>query len=161
VIPDRKRLIPTLPSFGIFRRAALKSVAACVLLATLLWQFTAPILANTGCGLLLPHDHILTGEANREDLERHLEAEEDCALGKPDVPDEQAVKLQGRKGRIVNVVPVGISEIIHSLSLDQVTAHLPGEIASPDFRQLYIRLIPIHLFDHSAIIIPPIPPPKD
>lgn len=135
-------------------------IVTCALLASLIWQFSVPVLANTPCGLITPHEHILIGQADDSDLEEHLAAEAKCALGKPDAPDKQAAELRGSKGRILNVIQSDSSQTSHPTMLHDVIAALPTLTAIQPFRSLYSRWERLHLLGQSVVIPPPKPPPK-
>ena len=139
---------------------ASSTIATCLVLVALLGQFSFPFVANTLCGLIIPHQHILVGRANELDLERHLTAEARCAARRPDMPDAQAAELHGSKGQILNVVNLDGSQITYLAILSNTIADLPTGIVVAPFRPLYSLLEIVHLPGPAVAILPPTPPPK-
>jgi hypothetical protein len=135
-------------------------ILACGSLLTLLAQFGVPVLANTSCGLIISHDHVLIGLADGDGLERHLLAEANCAIGTSDAPDEQASALQGGKGQILSVIYFDGNTTSQFTSLNLVIADLPTLVTVDHFRTLYFLLESIYLFGQSVSIPLPTPPPK-
>lgn len=101
----RRRMATKLSELKAYRWADIKSaLVACVIITSTLWQFAVPFLANTPCGLIVPHEHILLGGAVDTDLAGHMDAEAACVVGNPASPQQQASELAGHKGHIVNVI---------------------------------------------------------
>jgi hypothetical protein len=134
-------------------------VVGVVFLAVVLWQFLAPLLANTPCGLIIPHEHVLIGQANEDDLDNHLAAEAACAAGKPSSPEKQSADLHGRKGVVLNVVRLDRNTITRVFDLDGLAAWLPTPVMVPALNGLRARLDSLHLLGQSVAIPPPKLPP--
>ena len=135
-------------------------VITCMFLACLVGRFGVLVLANTLCGLITSHGHILTESADEHDLERHLAAEANCARGEPAPPDEQTSALQGSQGYILNVIDSDPSQVPYLTNLYHFVADVPAVVAVQHFRPLHSRLEPIHLTGQSVTTSPPTPPPK-
>jgi hypothetical protein len=142
-----------------FQRGVSVTVAG-GLVAVLLGQFTAPILGNTACGLIVPHEHILIGQADEHDLQEHLAAEAKCAAGKPDAPAEQSSELKGNKGHILQVIRFDGRNAAYLAIPYYVTADLPVTEIIQYFRSLYSLLEQTYLLGESVSIPPPKLPPK-
>ena len=143
----------------VFRRGIIATVT-CGLLVTLLDQFGASILGNTSCGLIIPHEHILIGQADAHDLEQHLSAEAKCAAGKPDAPDEQAAELQGSKGHILQVIHFDGWKTTYLGIPYPVIGALPAAVVVRPFQPLHSRFEERLLPGQSASLRPPKPPPR-
>ena len=136
------------------------ALMACAIVASILWQFAVPFLANTPCGLIIPHEHILLGGAVDTDLEGHQDAEAACASGKPASPQQPASELADQKGHIVNVIHLDQNTTTtHAVSLLGFAALLLVPLTLQYCRQLCGRLDPPHLLGLSVAIPPPKPPP--
>lgn len=143
-----------------FRQADYKSaLLACAVMMVVVWQFVVPFLANTPCGLIIPHEHILLGGAGDTDLAGHVDAEAACAVGKPASPQQQASDLHGHHGHVVNVIHLDQNTTTHVVSLFSLAAILLIPLALHLCRQLHDRLDPLHLLGLSVAIPPPKPPP--
>jgi hypothetical protein len=136
-------------------------IVACGILATLLWQFSAPVLGNRPCGLIIPHEHILLGQADANDLERHLATEARCTAGKRDAPDEHASEPQGsKKDHILQVIRFNGSKTNYLTILHHVIADLPTVVVVQPSQPLYSQLEQICLLGQSVSRPPPKPPPE-
>jgi hypothetical protein len=143
----------------VFRRGII-ATATCGIFVTLVEQFGAPILGNTSCGLLIPHEHILIGQADTHDLEHHLAVEAKCAAGKPDTPDEQFTELQGSKGHILQLIHFDGWKTAYLGILSPVMATLPAVVVVRHLQPLHSWLEEPFLPGQSASIRPPKPPPR-
>jgi len=143
-----------------YHRADIKSaLVACAITAAILWQFAVPFLANTPCGLIIPHEHILLGGAVDTDLAGHMDAEAACAASNPASPQQQAADLHGHHGHVVNVIHLDQNISTHVFNLLSLAALLLIPLTFLLSRQLYGQLDPLHLLGLSVDIPPPKPPP--
>lgn len=136
------------------------TLVACAVMAAVVWQFIVPFLANTPCGLIIPHEHILIGGAGDMDLAGHMSAEAACAAGKPASPQQQAPRWQGHQGRVVNVIRLDQNTTSHIVNIFSLAAFLLIPVTLQLPRRLHARLDPLHLLDQSVAIPPPKPPPQ-
>ena len=134
--------------------------AAFAILAALAMQLVVPFVANTSCGLIIPHEHILVGGADEHDLAAHEAAEAACAAGRPAAPEQQASDLHGSKGRIVNVIHLDQNATSHLVNVDILLASLPILTAFQQPQSLPVRLDPLRSPGQSVAIPPPKPPPE-
>jgi hypothetical protein len=123
-------------------------------------QFSAPILGNTSCGLIIPHEHILIGQADTHDLEHHLAAEAKCAAGRPDAFDEQSTELKGSKGHILQVIYFDGWETTYLGIPYPVVGALPAAVVVRHLQPLHSWLEESLLPGQSTTLRPPKPPPR-
>jgi hypothetical protein len=143
----------------LFQRWVIATVT-CGLVVIVLGQPIALVRANTACGLIIPHEHILIGQADAHDLEQHLADEAQCATGKSTSSDEQPFDLHGHKGRILNVIRIDQSGMGPFINWHPVVADLPTMTVVEAFRLLHFWLEQLRLIGSSVSIPPPKPPPK-
>ena len=157
----RKSIQAGHPIFRAWRVADPRSlILACSILVALSLQFVVPFWADTPCGLIIPHEHILVGGADEHDLAAHEAAEAACAAGRPASPDQQASDLPGSKGRIVNVIHLDQAATAHPLNVEILLASLPIPILVRLPQQLSARLDLLRSPGQSVAIPPPKPPPE-
>ena len=135
-------------------------ILACWILVALSIQLLVPLWADTPCGLIIPHEHILVGGADQHDLAAHEAAEAACASGRPAAPDQQVFDLHGSKGRIINIVHLDQATTTHPISVEILLASLPTPNAFQLPQQLSARLDPLRSPGQSIAIPPPTPPPE-
>ena len=136
-----------------------RALIACAVIISILWQLAAPFLANTPCGLIIPHEHILLGGAVDTDLAGHMDAEAACAVGKPESPQQQPSDLHGHHGHVVNVIHLDQNTSTYSFNLLSLAALFLIPPAPHLGQHSHTRLDPIHLLGLSVAIPPPKPPP--
>jgi len=150
-----------IPVFRAWRAVNPQSlVVACTVLASLAIQLAVPFFADTPCGLIIPHEHVLIGGADEHDLAAHEAAEAACAAGTPASPDQQAADLHGSKGRIINVIHLDQAATAHPLNVEILLASLPIPILVRLPQQLSARLDLLRSPGQSVAIPPPKPPPE-
>jgi len=158
---NRETPLPALAGLQTLRWADLKPIlVTCSILAAVTWQLVVPVLANTSCGLIVPHEHVLVGYADNHDLARHEAAETACVAGKPAVPHRQAAELHNGKGHILSVVQITGATTTHVISLDSLIAFLSISADTRRFQQFHTRLDPDRLPGQSVVIPPVNPPPE-
>jgi len=159
--PRRKLAEKWIRAFRTWRAVNPQSlIVACAVLASLTIQLAVPFFADTPCGLIIPHEHILIGGADEHDLAAHEAAEAACAAGRPAPPDQQASDLHGSKGRIINVIHLDQNATTHLLNIDILLASLPISITFQQPQGLSFSLDPLYSLSQSVAIPPPKPPPE-
>ena len=157
----RKLTEKRIPVFRAWRAVNPQSlVVACAVLASLTIQLVVPFFADTPCGLIIPHEHVLIGGADEHDLAAHEAAEAACAAGRSASPDQQAADLHGSKGRIINVIHLDQNATTHLLNIDILLASLPTPITFQQPQGLSFRLDPLYSLSQSVAIPPPKPHPE-